>query len=158
MMIHIVSCGPPLWSSGQGYWLQIHRSGFDSQSYQIFWEVVGLERSSLSLGSRNEKMLERENSGSGVESRKYDRRYPSRRPRGTLYPQKLALTSLTSGGLSVGMDRSRTQATELVIIYEFGTWHIIVRDYPPFLYDNRILRNLFITRLYEIFHDLEFNS
>jgi hypothetical protein len=29
-----------------------------------------------------------------------------------LYPQKLALTSLTSGGLSVGTVRSRTQATE----------------------------------------------
>jgi hypothetical protein len=25
-------------------WLQIQRSGFDSRRYQIFWEVVGLER------------------------------------------------------------------------------------------------------------------
>jgi hypothetical protein len=32
----------------------------------------------------------------------------------TLYPKKLALTSPTSGGLSVGVFRSRTQATELV--------------------------------------------
>jgi UbiD family decarboxylase len=30
----------------------------------------------------------------------------------TLYPQKLALTSPTSGGRSVGIVRSRTQATE----------------------------------------------
>jgi len=29
-----------------------------------------------------------------------------------LYPQKLALTSLTGGGRSVGMVRSRTKATE----------------------------------------------
>jgi hypothetical protein len=29
-----------------------------------------------------------------------------------LYPQKLALTSPTSGGLSVGIVRSRTKATE----------------------------------------------
>jgi len=29
-----------------------------------------------------------------------------------LYPQKLALTSPTGGGRSVGMVRSRTQATE----------------------------------------------
>jgi hypothetical protein len=32
-----------------------------------------------------------------------------------LYPQKLALTSPTSGGRSVGIVRSRTKATELVI-------------------------------------------
>jgi hypothetical protein len=31
-----------------------------------------------------------------------------------LYPQKLALTSSTSGGRSVGIVRSRTKATELV--------------------------------------------
>jgi hypothetical protein len=40
---------PPLWSSGKSSWLQIQRSGFDSRCYQIFWEVVGLERGSLSL-------------------------------------------------------------------------------------------------------------
>jgi hypothetical protein len=33
-----------------------------------------------------------------------------------LYPQKLALTSPTSRGRSVGIVRSRTQATELFII------------------------------------------
>jgi hypothetical protein len=38
---------PPLWSSGQSFWLQIHRSGFDSRRYQIFWEVVGLKRPPL---------------------------------------------------------------------------------------------------------------
>jgi len=31
-----------------------------------------------------------------------------------LYPQKLALTSPTGGGRSVGIVRSRTKATELV--------------------------------------------
>jgi hypothetical protein len=35
---------PPLRSSGQSYWLQIQRTGFDSRHYQIFWEVVYLER------------------------------------------------------------------------------------------------------------------
>jgi hypothetical protein len=30
-----------------------------------------------------------------------------------LYPKKLALTSPTSGGCSVGIDYSRTQATEI---------------------------------------------
>jgi hypothetical protein len=33
-----------LWSSGQSSWLQIQRSGFDFRYYQIFWEVVSLER------------------------------------------------------------------------------------------------------------------
>jgi len=33
-----------------------------------------------------------------------------------LYPQKLALTSPTGGGRSVGIVRSRTKATERVII------------------------------------------
>jgi hypothetical protein len=26
--------GPPLWSSGQSFWLQIRRPGFDSRHYQ----------------------------------------------------------------------------------------------------------------------------
>jgi hypothetical protein len=47
--------------------------------------------------------------------RDYGRRDPSRLPRGTLYPQKLALTSSTSGSRSVGIVRSRTQATEFVL-------------------------------------------
>jgi hypothetical protein len=38
-------------------------------------------------------------------------------PRGTLYPQKLALTSPTSGGRSVGIVRSRTQATEFIFFF-----------------------------------------
>jgi hypothetical protein len=59
-----------------------------------------------------EELLERKSSGPGLESLEYDRRGPSRWPRGTLYPQKLALTSPTSGGRSVGIVRSQTQATE----------------------------------------------
>jgi hypothetical protein len=42
----------------------------------------------------------------------YGRRDPSRWPRGTLYPQKLALTSPTCCGRSVGIVCSRTQAME----------------------------------------------
>jgi hypothetical protein len=51
---------------------------------------------------------------SGLESREYGSRDPSRWPRGTLYPQKLALTSPSSGGRSAGIVRSRTQASEFV--------------------------------------------
>jgi hypothetical protein len=57
---------PPLWSSGQSSWLWIHRSGFDSRPYKIFWEVVGLERSPLSLASIIEELIGRKNSDSGL--------------------------------------------------------------------------------------------
>jgi hypothetical protein len=86
--------------------------GFDSWCYQIFLEVVGLERGPPSLVSTIEELLGKKSSGSGLESREYGRRDPSRWPCGTLYPQTLALTSPTSGGRSIGIVRSRTQTTE----------------------------------------------
>jgi hypothetical protein len=52
---------------------------------------------SLSLVSTTEELLDRKVAAC-LENRKYGRRDPSRRPRGTLYPQKLAITSPTSGG------------------------------------------------------------
>jgi hypothetical protein len=73
---------------------------------------VGLERGPLSLVSTTEELLERKNSISCLENPEYGNRDPSRWPRGTLYPLKLALSSPTSGGRSVGIVRSRTQATE----------------------------------------------
>jgi hypothetical protein len=42
--------------------------------------------------------------------------------RGTLYPQKLAITSPTSGGRSVGMVRSRTQTMEFYIYIYICVW------------------------------------
>jgi hypothetical protein len=101
---------PSLWSSGQCSWLLIQSSGFHSRLYQIFWEVVGLERGPLSLVSTIEELLGRKGSGSGIEIREYGRRDQSHWPRGILYPQKLALTSPKIGGRSVGRVRSRTQA------------------------------------------------
>jgi hypothetical protein len=89
---------PPLWSSGQSSCLQIHRSGFDSRRYQIFWEAVGLQRGPFSLVSTIEELLGRKSSFSGLEILEYDRRDPPRWPRGTLYSFKLALTSPTLGG------------------------------------------------------------
>ena len=41
-----------------------------------------------------------------------------------LYPQKLALTSLTGGGRSVGIVRSRTKATEFIYIYMQLLWQV----------------------------------
>jgi hypothetical protein len=96
---------PPLWSNGQSFWLQIQRSGFDSRLYHIF-QVVGLERGPLSPVSATEELLGRKRSGCGLEIREYGRRDQSRWPHGNLYPHKLALTSPTSGGRSVGIVRS----------------------------------------------------
>jgi hypothetical protein len=55
-----------------------------------------------------------------------------------LHPQKLALTSPTSGGRSVGLVRSRTQATEFLkteairssetSVYNKPTWRYIPED------------------------------
>jgi hypothetical protein len=109
-----------LWSRGQSSWLQIKRSGFDSRRYQIFW-VVGLERTTLSLLSTTEELLESNSGSSGLETCKYGRRDPPRWPRETLYPQKLALTLPTSGSRSVGIGRSRTEATELLLLLSLSS-------------------------------------
>jgi hypothetical protein len=73
---------------------------------------VGLEWGPVSLVSTTEELLERKNSGSGLEIRQYGRTNQSRRTRGTLQPKTLALTSPTSGGRPVGIVRSRTQVME----------------------------------------------
>jgi hypothetical protein len=112
MLITFLEIKEPLWSSGQCSWLQIQRSGFDFQRYHIFWEVVGLEQCPLSLVNTIEELLEKKSSGSGLENWDYGRRDSSRWPHGILYPQTLALASPISGGRSVGIVRSRTQATE----------------------------------------------
>jgi hypothetical protein len=62
---------------------------------------VGLERGPLSLVGIIEQLLEKTIIGSGLETREYGRRNPSRSQCGTLYPQMLTLTSPTSGGRSV---------------------------------------------------------
>jgi hypothetical protein len=127
-----------VWSSGQASWLQIQRSGFHSRHYLIIWEVVGLERSPLSLVNTNEELLGGKSSGSGLEIREYGHRDPSCWPRSTLYPQKLALTSSTSGGCSVGKVRSLTQATEFLCVcvsssmLAVGNWRL--RREIPFMY------------------------
>jgi hypothetical protein len=46
--------------------------------YQIFWEVLGLERGPLSLVSTIEELLGRKSSGSGLETQEYGRKDPSR--------------------------------------------------------------------------------
>jgi hypothetical protein len=57
-----------------------------SARYQIFWEVVGLEKGPISLVGTPEEVFGRKSSGSGLENWKYGSRNPSRWPCGTLYP------------------------------------------------------------------------
>jgi hypothetical protein len=98
----------------------------DSRRYQIFWEVVGLERGPLSLVITTEELLERKSSGSGLEIREHVRRDSSRWPRGTLYPQNLVLTSPTSGGISAVIVRSQTQATEFLIMHLWKIHNVFI--------------------------------
>jgi hypothetical protein len=53
----------------------------------------------------------------GLEIREYGCRDLTRGPLGSLYPQKLALTLPKSDCRSVGIVRSRTQATEFSFFY-----------------------------------------
>jgi hypothetical protein len=97
---------------------------FCSRHYQIFWEVVGLERRPLSLVSTTEELQGTNSSGSGPENLEYGRRDPLCWPRDTLYPQKFALTSPKSGGCLVRIVLSRTKATEFVVFFYDQGWTI----------------------------------
>jgi hypothetical protein len=108
-----------LWSSGQRSWPQIQRPVFDFRCCQIFLEIVGLERGPISIVSTIEELLERKSIGPGLEIREYRRGDPSSWQRSTLYPQKLTPTSSNSGCRSVGIVRSRTKATELLLLYYY---------------------------------------
>jgi hypothetical protein len=91
----VIFPGPPLWSSGQRSWLQIKRSGFDSRHYQIFWEVVGLERGLLSLVSAIKELLGRKNSCYGL-IRDYGRSDPPRWPHTSFADKRRSLCRYSS--------------------------------------------------------------
>jgi hypothetical protein len=77
---------------------------------------VGLERGPLSLVNDLRSYLEEIVAAPGLENRSYVRRDSLRWQRGTLYPLKLALDSLTGGDRSIGIVRYRTQ-NHGVIVY-----------------------------------------
>jgi hypothetical protein len=91
---------------------------------------VGLERCSLSLVSITEELLERKSSGSGSRKQRVtavgircaDHATPS-------IHKKLALTSLTRGGRSVGIVLLRTKATGVCFLF------VIVLYFLLFPYD-----------------------
>jgi hypothetical protein len=84
---------------GHSSWLEVQRSGLDSRRYLIFWEVVGLELGPLSVMSTIYELLERQSSGSGLESREYGRRGPSGWPRGPS-PQSTKIGTIFAGRYS----------------------------------------------------------
>ena len=104
----------PLWSSGQSFWLQIQRSRVRSPALPDFLSSSGSVTGSTQPREVTlRSYLNKKSSGSrfgkqrltAVGTRCANHVTP-------LYPQKLALTSPTGGGCSVGMVRSRTKATE----------------------------------------------
>jgi hypothetical protein len=88
--------------------------GLDSRRYQIFSEVVGLERGALGFVSTIEELAERKSNGSGPENREYGHRDSLRWPRDSA--KKLALTLPKSCGLSIGIVRSWIKITEFSIV------------------------------------------
>jgi hypothetical protein len=108
---------PPLWSSDQSSWQQIQR-------FRVrFPALPDLLRIS---GSGTGSTQPREDDWGATWIEKQRPRFckieinesgdPLRWPRDTLYPQKLALTSPTCGGRSVGIVRLRNKATEFFLV------------------------------------------
>jgi hypothetical protein len=95
----------------------VRRSEFDSQRYQMFWEVVSQERGPLSFVSTTEELFGRKSSGSGLEKRDCGLKDPPCWPRDTLHSQKLALTSPKWGDCWVGILRQRSKATNCLLLY-----------------------------------------
>jgi hypothetical protein len=110
-------------------------TGFDSRRFQIFWEVMGLERGPLSLVRITEELLEFKFSGSGSRKSSGD---PLRWPRDTLYPQKLAVTLPTCGSRSIGIVRLRSKATRSLssLVTPTRSVHKTARPAHPLPFDS----------------------
>jgi hypothetical protein len=97
---------PPLWSSRQSFWLQIHRSRVPFPALPDLLRSSGSGTGSTHPREDNWGATWKESSGSGLENL-------NQRPcefvalaTRKVYPLKLSLTSPTSGGRSVGMVRA----------------------------------------------------
>jgi hypothetical protein len=108
----------PLWSSGQSSWLQIQRSRFDSPALPDLLRSSGSGTGSIQPHEYNlhRNYLKKKSNGSGLENRDYCHGDLPRWLCDTFYPQKLALTALTSGSRSVSRGSSLTRATEFSLV------------------------------------------
>ena len=107
---------PPLWSSGQSFWLQIQRSRARFPALPDFLSSSGSGTGSTQPREVNWGATWIKSSGSGSENRVTAVGIRCADHVTPLYPQKLALTSPTGGGRSVGIVRSRTKATEFFFL------------------------------------------
>jgi hypothetical protein len=99
--------------------------GFDSRRYQIFWELVGLERGPLSLVRITDELFETKVVAPVYKTEINGHGDLLRWPCDTLYPLKLTLTSPTSGGRSVGIISWRTKVPEFKFFYGvYGIIHV----------------------------------
>jgi hypothetical protein len=73
-----------------------------------------------------EEILGRKNRGFGLENEEYGHRDPLGCPCSTPYPQKLALTLPASGGHSVGIVSSWTQAMEFTFLVLFSLYSTVI--------------------------------
>jgi hypothetical protein len=113
---------PALWSSGQSSWLQIQRSG-------------ALPDFLRNGGSGTGCTQPREDNRSYFKEKRLRSRKPKlttvgdslRWPRDTLYPLKSALTSLTSGGRSVGIVRAGGLKPRSLFVFYLTTPSITLR-------------------------------
>ena len=111
--------------SGQIFWLQIQRSRVRFPALPNFLSSSGSVTGSTQPREVNWGATWIKSSGSGPENTRLtavgihcaDHVTP-------LYPQKLELTSPTSGGRSVGIVRSRTKATELEWLAKVRVWSL----------------------------------
>jgi hypothetical protein len=104
-----LTCQPPTLYPQEDQWHSFVRRWVDSRAkmqLERLWEL----KSNVTFGTARNLFCCP--CVSGLENRECGCRDPSCWPHGTFYPQKLALPSLTSGSRSVGIGRSRTQATE----------------------------------------------
>ena len=117
--ISVILLRPPLWSSGQSFWLQIQRSRVRSPALPDFLSSSGSGMGSTQPREVNWGSYLNEKSG-GSRSRKQRLTAVGTRCADhvtPLYPQKLALNSPTGCGCSVGIVRVRTKATEFVCLF-----------------------------------------
>jgi hypothetical protein len=126
--------------------------GFDSRLHQIFWVVVvwnGVHSASWASGGQLRSHLNKKCSGSRSRKQRLTAVGISCADHVTpLYPQKLALTSPTGGGRSVGIVHSRTKATEFSLVWFKCDWAITINcslvysDFPNSLYIKYTVRSV----------------